>query len=150
MKHSALIASLAASLSCLAIPAPAVEQQKDLSIREVFSRYGKQKNVTMVELSNEMLNTYNLAHYKSIVIKDHPEALEYVRQRLKNDQQGARTIKEVTSNGHVVSAYYQLPGAGENTNRFILFKVGRKGEITLVYVEGEIDSEDLVTILFSK
>lgn len=148
MKYSALIASVAAFLSCLSITA--TELQKDLSIREVFNRYGKQKNVTMVELSNEMLDTYNLTHYKSIVIKDNPNALEFVRQRLKTDQQGARTIKEVTSNGQVVSAYYQLPGASEKTNRFILFKVGRKGEITLVYVEGEIDSEDLVTILFSK
>ncbi len=33
----------------------AYEMQKDLRIQDVFNRYGKKKNVTMVELSNEML-----------------------------------------------------------------------------------------------
>lgn len=32
----------------------AAETQKDLKIQEVFQRYGKKRNVTMVELSNEM------------------------------------------------------------------------------------------------
>jgi hypothetical protein len=124
--------------------------QKDLKINEVFQRYGKQRNVTMVELSNEMLETYNLTHYKSIVIKNNPAALQFVRQCLEADQQGARKIKEVTDNGLLVSSYYQLPGTRADLNRFILFKVNEKGEITLVYIEGEIDSEDLITILFTK
>ena len=39
----------------------AAETQKDLKIQEVFQRYGKKRNVTMVELSNEMLETYAVA-----------------------------------------------------------------------------------------
>ncbi len=130
--------------------ARAIENQKDLSIQEVFSRYGKKRNVTMVELSNEMLETYSMKHYKSITIKDDPEALRFTRQCLEADQKGARKIKEVTDDGGVISAYYQLPGKEAELNRFILFKVSKKGVITLVYIEGDLESDDLITLLFAQ
>lgn len=127
----------------------AAEMQKDLKIQEVFNRYGKNKNVTMVELSKEMLETYGMKHYKSITIKNDPSALEFTRKCLEADQQGARKIKEVTDDGGVISAYYQLPGKEKDVNRFVLFKVNKKGVITLVYIEGELDSDDLITLLFT-
>ena len=117
----------------------AAETQKDLKIQEVFQRYGKKRNVTMVELSNEMLETYGMTRYKSIT-----------RQCLEADQKGARKIKEVTDDGGVVSAYYQLKGVEADINRFVLFKVSKKGVITLVYIEGDLDSDDLITLLFTK
>lgn len=61
-----------------------------------------------------------------------------------------RKIKEVSDDGGVISAYYQLPGKEADINRFVLFKVSSKGVITLVYIEGDLDSEDLITILFTK
>lgn len=139
------------ALACL-LPtvARAAEAQKDLKIQEVFRRYGKKKNVTMVELSNEMLETYGMTRYKSITIKNDPDALAFTRRCLEADQKGARKIKEVTDDGGVVSAYYQLPGVEEDINRFVLFKVNRKGIITLVYIEGDLDSDDLITLLFTK
>ena len=115
-------------------------------IQEVFQRYGKKRNVTMVELSNEMLETYGMTRYKSITIKDDPEALRFTRQCLEADQKGARKIKEVTDDGGVVSAYYQLKGVEADINRFVLFKVSKKGVITL----GDLDSDDLITLLFTK
>lgn len=139
------------ALACL-LPtvARAAEAQKDLKIQEVFRRYGKKKNVTMVELSNEMLETYGMTRYKSITIKNDPDVLAFTRRCLEADQKGARKIKEVTDDGGVVSAYYQLPGVEEDINRFVLFKVNRKGIITLVYIEGDLDSDDLITLLFTK
>jgi predicted transcriptional regulator len=128
----------------------AAEMQKDLKIQDVFSRYGKKKNVTMVELSNEMLETYGMAHYKSITIKNDDEALHFIRRCLEADQKGARKIKEVTDDGGIISAYYQLPSVKEELNRFVLFKVNRKGVLTLVYIEGELDSDDLITLLFTR
>lgn len=104
----------------------------------------------MVELSNEMLETYGMTRYKSITIKDDPEALRFTRQCLEADQKGARKIKEVTDDGGVVSAYYQLKGVEADINRFVLFKVSKKGVITLVYIEGDLDSDDLITLLFTK
>ena len=82
--------------------------------------------------------------------KDDPEALRFIRQCLEVDQRGARKIKEVTDDGGVVSAYYQLLGKDPDVNRFVLFKVNSKGTITLVYIEGELDSDDLITLLFTK
>lgn len=128
----------------------AKEMQKDLKIQEIFLRYGKKKNVTMVELSNEMLETYGMTRYKSITIKQDADALRFTRQCLAADQRGARKIKEVTEDGELVSAYYQLPGNEEDTNRFVLFKVNKKGMVTLVYIEGDLDSDDLITLLFTK
>lgn len=130
--------------------ASAEGMQKDLKIQDVFARYGMKKNVTMVELSNEMLETYGMTRYKSISIKDDPEALRFTRQCLEADQKGARKIKEVTDDGGVVSAYYQLPGKEADINRFVLFKVNKKGTITLVYIEGDLDSDDLITLLFTR
>lgn len=144
-----LVVIMVALLLCPAV-AGAVEAQKDLKIQDVFIRYGKKKNVTMVELSNEMLETYGMTRYKSITIKNDPGALRFTRECLEADQRGARKIKEVTDDGGVVSAYYQLPGKDSDVNRFVLFKVNAKGTITLVYIEGELDSEDLITLLFTK
>ncbi|MDR2118760.1 MAG: hypothetical protein LBP25_04435 [Tannerellaceae bacterium] len=147
-----LMHTVALSLAvCLLLPAAvsAEEAQEGLKIQEVFRTYGKKRNVTMVELSNEMLETFGMTHYRSIVIRDDPQALSAVRRCLEADQRGARIIKEVTDGGGVVSAYYQLPESGGGLNRFILFKVNSRGVVTLVYIEGELDSEDLITILFT-
>lgn len=133
-----------------AMATDAAVQQKDLRIQDVFQRYGRKKNVTMVELSNEMLETYGMTRYKSITIKNDPDALIFTRQCLEADQKGARKIKEVTDDGGVISAYYQLPVKDADINRFVLFKVNKKGVITLVYIEGDLDSDDLITILFTK
>ena len=128
----------------------AAKTQEDLKIKDVFRIYGKRKNVVMVELSKEMLDTYDITFYKSITIKNDPEALGFIRKCLEKDQDGAHKIKEVMSDGGIISAYYQIPGKNSATNRFILFKVNPKGVITLIYIEGELDSDDLITILFTK
>lgn len=128
----------------------AARTQENLKIKDVFNIYGKRKNVTMVELSKEMLDTYNITFYKSITIKNDPEALGFIRKCLEKDQEGAHKIKEVTDDGGIISAYYQIPGQNSAFNRFILFKVNQKGIITLIYIEGELDSDDLITILFTK
>jgi Serine dehydrogenase proteinase. len=128
----------------------AAKMQEDLKIKDVFRIYGKRKNVVMVELSKEMLDTYDITFYKSITIKNDPEALSFIRKCLDKDQEGAHKIKEVTDDGGVISAYYQIPVKNSSFNRFILFKVNPKGVITLIYIEGELDSDDLITILFTK
>ena len=103
-----------AALMLLPTGVGAAEAQKDLKIQDVFTRYGKKRNVTMVELSNEMLETYGMTRYKSITIKDDPEALRFTRQCLEADQRGARKIKEVTDDGGVVSL---LPASGQRPGR---------------------------------
>ena len=124
--------------------------QQGLQIASVFQKYGKQKGVTMVELSNEMLETYQMTLYKSLVFKDVEEALPTILNCLDADKKKAKKVKEVVAGGQIQSGYYQLPQLKEDVNRFILFKTGKKGSATLIYIEGELDADDLVTLLFMK
>ena len=124
--------------------------QQGLQIASVFQKYGKQKGVTMVELSNEMLETYHMTLYKSLVIKDLEAALPTILNCLDADKKKAKKVKEVVAGGQIQSGYYQLPQLKEDVNRFILFKTGKKGSATLIYIEGELDADDLVTMLFMK
>ena len=124
--------------------------QQGLQIASVFQKYGKQKGVTMVELSNEMLETYQMTLYKSLVFKDVEEALPTILNCLDDDKKKAKKVKEVVAGGQIQSGYYQLPQLKEDVNRFILFKTGKKGSATLIYIEGELDADDLVTMLFMK
>ncbi len=137
-------------LSIIPVLTEASVMQDDLKIKDVFRIYGKQKNVVMVELSKEMVDMYDISFYKSITIKNDPEALKFIRKCLEADQNGARKIKEITNNGDIISAYYQIAGITQGINRFILFKVDLKNVITLIYIEGKLDSDDLITILFTK
>ena len=124
--------------------------QQGLQIASVFQKYGKQKGVTMVELSNEMLETYQMTLYKSLVFKDVEEALPTILNCLDADKKKAKKVKEVVAGGQIQSGYYQLPQLKEDVNRFILFKTGKKGSATLIYIEGELDADDLVTMLCMK
>ena len=124
--------------------------QQGLQIASVFQKYGKQKGVTMVELSNEMLETYQMTLYKSLVFKDVEEALPTILNCLDADKKKAKKVKEVVAGGQIQSGYYQLPQLKEDVNRFILFKTGKKGSATLIYIEGELDADELVTMLFMK
>lgn len=124
--------------------------QQGLQIASVFQKYGKQKGVTMVELSNEMLETYQMTLYKSLVFKDVEEALPTILNCLDADKKKAKKVKEVVAGGQIQSGYYQLAQLKEDVNRFILFKTGKKGSATLIYIEGELDADDLVTMLFMK
>ena len=124
--------------------------QQGLQIASVFQKYGKQKGVTMVELSNEMLETYQMTLYKSLVFKDVEEALPTILNCLDADKKKAKKVKEVVAGGQIQSGYYQLPQLKEDVNRFIMFKTGKKGSATLIYIEGELDADDLVTMLFMK
>lgn len=124
--------------------------QQGLQIATVFQKYGKQKGVTMVELSNEMLEGYQMALYKSLSFKDAEEALPTILRCLEADKKKAKKVKEVVSGGEIQSGYYQLPQLKEDVNRFILFKTGKKGTASLIYIEGELEADDLVTLLFMK
>jgi len=124
--------------------------QQDLKIASIFQKYGKQKGVTMVELSNELVDIYEMKLYKSLAFKDVGNALPYIMECLEEDRKKAKKVKEVVSEGQIQSGYYQLPQAKEDINRFILFKTGKKGSATLIYLEGALDADDLVTLLFMK
>ncbi|KAA6348705.1 hypothetical protein EZS27_003849 [termite gut metagenome] len=127
-----------------------IRAQQGLQIASIFQRYSADKGVTMVELSNEMLEIYEMVLYKSLTFKDAKNALPDILRCLEIDKKKAKKVKEVISNGEIQSGYYQLPQIKDDINRFILFKTSKKGTATLIYIEGELDVDDLVTMLFMK
>lgn len=134
----------------LLVAAGTTRAQQGLQIASIFQKYGKQKGVTMVELSKEMLETYQMVLYKSISFKDADPYISTITHCLEADKKKAKKVKEVVAGGQIQSGYYQLPQLQEDVNRFILFKTGSKGTATLIYIEGELDADDLITMLFMK
>ncbi len=132
----------------LVITSSGMYAQEGLEIASVFRKYGKHKGVTMVELSNELVDMYEMELYKSISFKDISETLPYIQQCLEADKQQARKVKEVVAGGEVQSGYYQLSQQKKEINRFILYRTGKKNSATLIYIEGKLEADDLVTLLF--
>lgn len=130
---------------------PQVKAQDDLEVSKVFSKYGKQKGSTMVEMTREMLKEYDFSYYKSIVINNNKEAGDFTRECLKIDQENSKKVKQVVSGGVVSSIYLQLPKKGKY-HRLILFNETTKPErqMTLIYIESEKDSEEILNLILKK
>ena len=124
--------------------------QKQLAINKIFEKYGKQKGSTMVVLSDDMIKSYHLDFYKSITLPYDKKRSEEIQQSLETDKKQAKKIKEVISNGIIYSGYYQLPTEDKLKNCYILFKISDNATATLIYMEGDIESEEVVTMLFMK
>lgn len=125
-------------------------QGQNLKINSIFDKYGKQKGSTMVILAGEAVKNYELSVYRSITLRYEAPQSDDLQQCLNADKQYARKIKEVVSNGIIRSGYYQLPDEGKNMNRYILFKIGNDQHATLIYMEGNPKSEELINKLFIK
>ncbi|MGV8964411.1 MAG: DUF6108 family protein [Candidatus Saccharimonadaceae bacterium] len=124
--------------------------QKQLEINKVFEKYGKLKGSTMVVLSDDVIKSYHLDFYKSITLPYDKQRSEEIQQSLEIDKKQAKKIKEVISNGIIYSGYYQLPTEDKLKNRYILFKISDNTTATLIYMEGDIESEEIVNMLFIK
>ena len=130
--------------------ASATFAQKQLSIDRIFEKYGKEKGSTMVVLSDDMIKTYHLDYYKSITLPVDKNRSDEIQKSLEADKKQAKKIKEVISNGIIYSGYYQLPAEDKLKNRYILFKISDNATATLIYMEGDIDSEEIINMLFIK
>lgn len=124
--------------------------QKQLAINNIFEIYGKRKGSTMVVLSDDMIKSYHLDFYKSITLPLDKKRSEEIQLCLEIDKKQAKKIKEVITNGIIYSGYYQLPTEDKLKNRYILFKISDNTTATLIYMEGDIDSEEIVNMLFIK
>lgn len=133
---------------CAVLLFMASAQGQNLKINNIFDKYGKQKGSTMVILSGEAVKNYQLSLYRSITLRyEEPQSVD-LQECLNADKQQARKIKEVISNGIIRSGYYQLLDEGKNMNRYILFKIGNDQQATLIYMEGDPKSEELINKLF--
>jgi hypothetical protein len=109
-----------------------------------------QKGSTMVILSDDIIKSYHLDLYKSITLAYDKQRSEEIQQSLEIDKKQAKKIKEVISNGIIYSGYYQLSTENKHKKRYILFKISDNATATLIYMEGDIESEDIVNMLFIK
>ena len=138
------------ALLAMCLIASATFAQKQLAINKIFEQYGKQKGSTMVVLSDDVIKSYHLDFYKSITLPYDKKRSNEIQQSLETDKRLAKKIKEVISNGIIYSGYYQLPMEGKLKNRYILFKISDNATATLIYMEGDIESEEIVNLLFIK
>ncbi|MCE5206543.1 MAG: DUF6108 family protein [Porphyromonadaceae bacterium] len=133
---------------CMMLFFVASVQGQDLKINSIFEKYGKLKGSTMVILSGEAVQNYRLSVYRSITLRYEAPLSDNIQQCLNADKQLARKIKEVIRDGAIRSGYYQLPDEGKKINRYILFKIGDDQQATLIYMEGDLKSEELINKLF--
>jgi hypothetical protein len=125
--------------------------QSDLEIRKVFEEYGNKKGVVMVELKGKMLEDYDFTAFKSISITNQTDAGDFIRKCLAKDEIGAKKVKQVVSSGKATSIILQLAPKNES-NRLILFNEssGNPPKITLIYIESDSESDDVLKLVLRK
>lgn len=121
--------------------------QTGLSVNEVFTRYGHAKGCKMVSMRNATLKGYKLNIYKSLVYK---HLADDVAPYLQADRKRARKIREVVEDGLVTGGYYMMQPTAEGLNRYILFSNGTEQRGTVIYIEGRLSPDDIMTLCYSR
>lgn len=129
--------------------------QEGLQIATLFEKYKNEKNVTYVELNGSILRSYRMTAYKSLVFEEVTPYKKEIMQCLKQaiDTYQVQKTQEVNESGELLSAYYRLsrvPRKGKKVNRYILYKVGKQQKATLVYIEGPLDEDELMEMLYKQ
>ena len=129
--------------------------QEGLQIATLFEKYKDEKNVTYVELNGSILRSYRMTAYKSLVFEQVTPYKQEILQCLKQaiDTHQVQKTQEVNESGELLSAYYRLsrvPRKGKKVNRYILYKVGKQHKATLVYIEGPLDEDELMEMLYKQ
>ncbi len=129
--------------------------QEGLQIATLFEKYKDEKNVTYVELNGSILRSYRMTAYKSLVFEQVTPYKQEIVQCLKQavDTHQVQKTQEVNESGELRSAYYRLSRTarkGKKVNRYILYKVGKEDKATLVYIEGPLDEDELMEMLYKQ
>lgn len=129
--------------------------QEGLQIATLFEKYKNEKNVTYVELNGSILRSYRMTAYKSLVFEEVTPYKKEIMQCLKQaiDTYQVQKTQEVNESGELLSAYYRLSRVtrkGKKVNRYILYKVGKQHKATLVYIEGPLNEDELMEMLYKQ
>jgi len=116
-------------------------------VLSIFKKYGYSQGVTLLEASRELMKEYKIKTFKSIIFDDGAYALPEIRRAINKDKKGALQIKESSKDGLLTSGYYQLLSHKQKLNCYLIFKVSAANKTTLIYVEGELTSDELVELL---
>ena len=143
----------------LAIFSLSLRAQEGLAIERLFAKYGNAQGVTHVELNGEILASYRMDTYKSLVFEDVTPFAQEIEDCLKEAvrSQQVRKRQLVNHSGILQSAYLQLSSVrrkgedeGKDLQRYLLFKRGKGTVATLVYIEGRLNEKELMDMLYKK
>lgn len=139
-------------LSCLSLT---LRAQEGLEIEHLFTQYGNKEGVTQVELNGEILASYHMETYKSLVFEDvtpyAPEIEDCLEDAVRSLQVRKRQV--VNRSGTLQSVYLQLTNVqrkGKKLRRYLLFKRGKGTVATLIYIEGRLSEKELMDMLYKK
>ena len=124
--------------------------QEGLQIATLFEKYKDEKNVTYVELNGSILRSYRSLVFEQVTPYKQ-EILQCLKQAIDTHQ--VQKTQEVNESGELRSAYYRLSRTsqkGKKVNRYILYKVGKEDKATLVYIEGPLDEDELMEMLYKQ
>lgn len=122
--------------------------QEGLAVNSIFQQYGHSKGCKMVVMLNTKLRGYRLAVYKSLTYNNKYAAS--INNILKTDRRAAKKIREVVDNGRIASGYYMMAPLQSGNNRYILFSNTDHNKGAVIYIEGDLSPEDIMSICYTK
>lgn len=122
--------------------------QDGLAVNGIFQQYGHSKGCKMVVMQNTKLRGYRLAVYKSLTYNNKYAAS--INNILKTDRRAAKKIREVVDNGRIASGYYMMAPLQSGNNRYILFSNTDHNKGAVIYIEGDLSPEDIMSICYTK
>ena len=139
-------------LACLSL---SLRAQEGLKIEQLFTKYGNAQGVTQVELNGEILASYRMDTYRSLVFEDVTPYAREIEDGLEDAVRSQQVQKRqlVNQSGTLQSAYLQLTNVqrkGRNLRRYLLFKRGKGTVATLIYIEGRLSEKELMDMLYKK
>ena len=130
---------------CVMLPCHA---QDGLAVNGIFQQYGHSKGCNMVVMHNTKLRGYQLAIYKSLTYNNKYAAS--INNILKTDRRAAKKIREVVDDGRIASGYYMMAPLPSGNNRYILFSNTDRGKGAVIYIEGDLSPDDIMSICYTK
>ena len=147
-KPPLLIIRTALTLCLIIIGIGTANAQEGLAVNNIFQQYGHSKGCKMVVMKNTKLRGYHLTIYKSLTYPNKYAA--DIKTHLNTDRRAAKKIREVIDNGSIASGYYMMPPHANGINRYVLFSNTNKGKGAVIYIEGDLSPEDIMTICYTK
>ena len=111
--------------------------------------------MTQVELNGEILASYRMDTYRSLVFEDVTPYAREIEDGLEDAVRSQQVQKRqlVNQSGTLQSAYLQLTDVrrkGRNLRRYLLFKRGKGTVATLIYIEGRLSEKELMNMLYKR
>ena len=147
-KPPLLIIRTALTLCLILIGIGTANAQEGLAVNNIFQQYGHSKGCKMVVMKNTKLRGYHLIIYKSLTYPNKYAA--DIKKDLNTESRAQKKTRNHIDNGSIASCYYMMPPHASGINRYVLFSNTNKGKGAVIYIEGDLSPEDIMTICDSK